>query len=51
MNKADIARIRELCSLIEREQDPQKFIVLVEELNSLLSSKNSPQKQGEEEDV
>ena len=40
MNKADSERIRELCSLIQHEHDPQKFLLLVEELNTLLSEKN-----------
>ena len=47
MNKADDARIRELCALIEREHDPQKFLLLVEELNNILSSRNDPAKKGE----
>ncbi|HSZ64374.1 MAG TPA: hypothetical protein VK828_21425 [Terriglobales bacterium] len=44
MDKLDSERIRELCSLIEAEHDPQKFLLLVEELNNLLSSKNAPHK-------
>ncbi len=47
MNQADSERIRELCSLIEAEQDPQKFLVLVEELNNLLSAKNFSSKKSE----
>jgi hypothetical protein len=37
MNKADSDRIRELCSLIEAEQDSEKFLRLIEELNDILS--------------
>lgn len=40
MNKLDSERIRELCSLIEAEHDPKKFLLLVEELNILLSGKD-----------
>jgi len=36
MNKADSDRIHELCSLIVLEQDRQKFLHLVEELNAIL---------------
>jgi hypothetical protein len=49
MNKADSERIRELCSLIEKEHDPQKFLHLVEELNNILSK--SPPESGKEEPV
>jgi hypothetical protein len=38
MNKADSERIHELCSLIAVEQDHQKFLRLVEELNNILSA-------------
>ncbi len=44
MHKPDSERIRELCSLIEAEHDPQKFLLLVEELNNLLSATNIPPK-------
>ena len=44
MNKIDSERIRELCSLIEHEDDPQKFLLLVEELNNLLSGNVAPKK-------
>jgi hypothetical protein len=47
MNKADSERIRELCSLIQHEHDPQKFLLLVEELNNLLSEKNIVPKKDE----
>lgn len=47
MNKADDVRIRELCALIEREQDPQKFLLLVEELNNILSSRTDRSKKGQ----
>jgi hypothetical protein len=39
MNKADSERIHQLCSLIIVEQDQQKFIALVEELNRILDAK------------
>jgi hypothetical protein len=37
MNQKDTDRIHELCSLITVEQDRQKFLALVEELNRILS--------------
>jgi hypothetical protein len=37
MNKAESDRIHDLCSLIAVEQDRQKFLILVEELNRILS--------------
>jgi hypothetical protein len=40
MNPADSDRIQQLCSLIAVEQDRQKFLELVEELNSILSAKD-----------
>jgi hypothetical protein len=48
MNKADSERIRELCSRIEAEHDPQKFLLLVEELNKLLSTKHAPPKKDDD---
>jgi hypothetical protein len=41
MDMAHSNRIRELCSLIQGEQDPQKFISLIEELNRILSDKGT----------
>jgi hypothetical protein len=41
MNKADSERVHELCSLIEKEQDREKFQELVKELNEILSKKDS----------
>jgi hypothetical protein len=38
MNPADSERVQKLCSLIAVEQDRQKFLELVEELNSILSA-------------
>lgn len=40
MNQADSERIHELCSKIAVEQDRQKFLKLVEELNRILSAKD-----------
>jgi hypothetical protein len=40
MNPADNDRIFELCSLIALEQDSQKFLELVEELNRILSAQD-----------
>jgi hypothetical protein len=40
MNKNDSDRIHELCSLIAVEQDRQKFLQLVEELNRILSAQD-----------
>jgi hypothetical protein len=41
MNKSDSDRIHELCSLIEKEQDRQKFLILVEELHDILNAKDA----------
>ena len=41
MNKQDSDRIHELCSLIETEQDREKFLILVQELNRILSAKTA----------
>jgi hypothetical protein len=41
MNKADSDRIHELCSLIAVEQDRQKFLNLVRELNQILGNKEA----------
>jgi hypothetical protein len=40
MNQSDSDRIQELCSQIAVEQDRQKFLKLVQELNRLLSAKD-----------
>jgi hypothetical protein len=40
MNKHESDRIQELCSKIAVEQDHQKFLKLVEELNRVLSAKD-----------
>jgi hypothetical protein len=40
MNPADSERIHQLCSLIAVEQDRQKFLALVEELNRILSAQD-----------
>jgi hypothetical protein len=37
MNQKDSDRIHELCSLIEQEQDRDKFLALVKELNRILN--------------
>jgi len=39
MNRADSDRIHELCSLIAVEQNRQRFLKLVEELNRILGAK------------
>jgi hypothetical protein len=41
MNKSESERIQELCSLIAVEQNREKFLKLVQELNQLLSAKES----------
>ncbi len=41
MNREDSDRIHDLCSLIEKEQDPDKFLILVTELNRILSAESS----------
>ena len=38
MNEADNDRIYELCSLISVEQDRDRFLALVQELNGILSA-------------
>ena len=40
MNQSDSDRIQEVCSQIAVEQDRQKFLKLVQELNRLLSAKD-----------
>ncbi len=40
MNKADSDRIQELCSLIAVEKDQRRFLILVEELNTILAAKD-----------
>jgi hypothetical protein len=49
MNKANDDRIHELCSRIAVEQNRQKFLELVEELNRMLRAKDE-QFQNEEAD-
>jgi hypothetical protein len=41
MNKAESDQIHELCSRIAVEHDQKKFLLLVEELNRLLSKNES----------
>jgi hypothetical protein len=50
MNKADSDRVHELCSLIEKEQDRQKFLALVTELNRILSAKDARLRKNESDD-
>ena len=38
MNQSDSDRVHELCSLIAVEQNREKFLQLVEELNRILSA-------------
>lgn len=40
MNQSESDRIQELCSKIAVEQDRQKFLQLVQELNRVLSTKD-----------
>jgi hypothetical protein len=42
MNKSKSDHIQELCARIAVEQDRQKFMKLVQELNRLLSAKEPP---------
>jgi hypothetical protein len=51
MNKADSERVHELCSLIEKEQDRQKFLALVTELNQILSAKDARLRTNESDQV
>jgi hypothetical protein len=41
MNQAESNRIHDLCALIEKEQDREKFLNLVRELNDILSAKDT----------
>jgi hypothetical protein len=50
MKKADSDRIQELCSLIAVEQDRQKFLKLVEELNRILGAKDERLQQNKPDD-
>jgi hypothetical protein len=50
MNKADSDRIHELCSLIAVEQDRNKFLELVKELNHILGKKEARLHNEEEDD-
>jgi len=36
MDKIKSDRVRDLCLLIQTEQDPQKFMALIQELNRVL---------------
>ena len=40
MKKAESDRVHDLCLLIAKEQDREKFLVLVQELNRILSAKD-----------
>lgn len=40
MNQSESNRVQELCSKIAVEQDRQKFLQLVQELNRVLSAKD-----------
>lgn len=41
MQSGVFQRINELCEKIQREHNPQKFAVLIEELNRLLDDANT----------
>jgi hypothetical protein len=47
MNQREGERIQELCARIAVEQDRDKFMALVEELNRVLASENDRNKQNE----
>ena len=47
MDKTESDPVHELCSLIEKELDYQKFLRLVRELNNVLSAKHSRLKKSE----
>jgi hypothetical protein len=40
MNNTGTDRVEELCSLIAREKEQQRFLTFVEELSQILSSKS-----------
>lgn len=46
MDKITSDRVRELCSLIQVEQDAGKFLELIQELNRLLDEKGASSPQG-----
>jgi hypothetical protein len=50
MKKADSDRIHELCSLIAVEEDRQRFLKLVEELNRILGAKKERLQHDEPDD-
>jgi hypothetical protein len=50
MNKHESDRIQELCSKIAVEQDHQKFLKLVEELNRILSAKDQDNEKDKQKD-
>jgi hypothetical protein len=50
MNKHESDRIQELCSKIAVEQDHQKFLRLVEELNRVLSARDNEKEKEKEKD-
>jgi hypothetical protein len=41
MNREESDRIHQLCLRIETEQDREKFLILVEELNRILTAKTA----------
>jgi hypothetical protein len=50
MNQADNDRIQDLCSKIAVEQDRQKFLQLVQELNRILATKEKRLEKNEPSD-
>ena len=46
MDKITSDRVRELCSLIQVEQDAGKFLELIQELNRLLDGKGTSSQEG-----
>jgi hypothetical protein len=50
MNKYESDRIQELCSKIAVEQDHQRFLRLVEELNRILSARDKDSEKDKQKD-
>ena len=50
MDNIENDRIEKLCSLIAVEQDQQKLLSLVEELNQILSAENEPSRNKKPDD-
>lgn len=50
MDKANAARIQELCALIAKETNRERFLRLVEELNQILATKDDQLRENKPDD-